>query len=202
MKRLILTISAIIFFAFGTVIPGQDLNPGDGVRIIFYNINEEISGDYFIQLDGKIQLPYLGLIPTHERGFPEIKQEIEAKYSELYKNPEITVQPLYRINILGEVNNPGFYYVTGIEKLSGLLAMAGGETSDADIEDIYLVRDDQEIEVDAKEILKSGGTVEDIGLQSGDRVYVPREWWVSARNTTFLISGVAVLVTLVSLFIR
>lgn len=202
MKRYVLMISAMLFFISSNIISSQELNPGDGVRITFYNISEQISGDYFIQGDGNIQLPYLGVIPTTQKSFADIKQEIENKYSELYKDPELTVQPLFRINILGEVKNPGFYFVTGFEKLSGILAMAGGETVDADIEDIYIVRNDEEIEIDAEEILESDGTATDIGLKSGDRIYVPREWWVGARNTTFLISGIAVLVTIVSLFIN
>ncbi len=37
----------------------QYLNPGDGVRIAFFNISDKISGDYFIQQDGNLQLPYL-----------------------------------------------------------------------------------------------------------------------------------------------
>lgn len=184
------------------VLNAQELNPGDGVRILFYNIPEKISGDYYIQLDGKIQLPYIGLIETRQRDFKDIQSEISLKYDSLYRDPELTIQPLLRINILGEVRAPGFYYLTGIEKLSGLIALAGGETSDADIENIYIIRNEKELEIDADELIADGGTVRDIGLKSGDRIFVPREWWVGARNAAVIISGVAVLVTIVSLFVR
>jgi protein involved in polysaccharide export with SLBB domain len=180
----------------------QSLNPGDGLRITIFNISEDISGDYYIQQDGRLQLPFLGSLNTNEKQFTDLHNEVLAKYDSLYRNPEITVQPLYRINVLGEVRNPGQYYVTGVEKLSNVLAMAGGETTDANLDDIYIVRNDEKLEVNVKDILSRGETINDIGLQSGDRVYVPREWWVGARNTTFLISGVAVLVTIVSLFVR
>jgi protein involved in polysaccharide export with SLBB domain len=199
MKKYILIIS---LFLFGSLAYAQSLNPGDGVRLSFYNISEEISGDYFIQMDGRLQLPFAGNIRTEGKSYPQIEAEITAKYDSLYRDPELTIQPLYQVNILGEVRNPGQYFVTGIERLSHVLAMAGGETTDANIEDIYIIRNDERIEVNAKDILARGDSISDIGLESGDRIYVPREWWVGARNTTFLISGVAVLVTIVSLFVR
>jgi protein involved in polysaccharide export with SLBB domain len=180
----------------------QALGPGDGVRIIFYNVPESISGDYFIQLDGNVQMPFIGLIKTHNRDFHDIRTEIAHKYDSLYRDPELTIQPLLRINILGEVRQPGFYYLTGVEKLSGLMALAGGETADADIDNIYIIRNDKELAINSDELLADGGTVGDIGLQSGDRIFVPRQWWVGARNAAVIVSGVAVLVTIISLFVR
>jgi protein involved in polysaccharide export with SLBB domain len=191
------------FFILSSInIFSQVLNPGDGVRVIFYNVPENISGDYHIQMDGRLQMPFIGLIDTKDRDFEIIQNEIKFKYDSLYRNPELTIQPLLRINILGEVRQPGFYYLTGVEKLSGLMALAGGETSDADVDDIYIIRNDQELELDSEELLAGGSTVGDIGLQSGDRIFVPRQWWVGARNAAVIVSGVAVLVTLVSLFVR
>jgi protein involved in polysaccharide export with SLBB domain len=202
MKRFIVFIS---FFFCGTLlgsVPAQELNPGDGIRLIFYNITEQISGDYYIQQDKNLQLPYLGLISTVNKDFVQIKQEVQNKYAELYKEPELTIQPLFRINILGEVKQPGFYFVTDVEKLSGIIALAGGETSDADLEDMYIIRNDQELDIDGEQIIKEGGTAKDFGLQSGDRIFVPRQWWVGARNTAVIVSGLAVIVTIVSLFIK
>ena len=67
----------------------QYLNPGDGVRITFFNISDKISGDYYIQQDGNLQLPYLGLVPTENRSYKAIKDEIVTKYDSLYLNPEL-----------------------------------------------------------------------------------------------------------------
>ncbi|MGD9898859.1 MAG: polysaccharide biosynthesis/export family protein [Calditrichaceae bacterium] len=180
----------------------QGVNPGDGVRVTFFNISDGISGDYFVQQDGHMQLPYIGLISARDRDFPSIRNEIITKYDSLYRNPELTIQPLYKINVLGEVRNPGLYYVTGVEKLTDLIAMAGGETSDTNLNGLYIIRENQEIKVNAKSIIEKGDRVSDIGLRSGDRVFVPRKWWVGARNAAVIISAAAVLVTLASLFIR
>jgi protein involved in polysaccharide export with SLBB domain len=93
----------------------QVLQPGDGVRIKFYNINEtDISGDFYIQQNGILQLPYIGRVEVENRDYPLIQSEIKTRYDSLYKGVELIVQPLFRISVLGEVGTPGVYYVTGI----------------------------------------------------------------------------------------
>ena len=175
----------------------QKLNPGDGVRITFLNITDQITGDYFIQQDGNIQLPFIELVNINNVEFPEIKKIIYDRYSELYKNPALTIQPLFRINILGEVRTPGYYYVTDIETLTGMLALAGGVTGSAATGEIYIIRNNQEIYLDTDELIERNKTATDIGLQSGDRIFVPRSFWADASQYGILISGLAVLTTLI-----
>lgn len=180
----------------------QYLNPGDGVRITFFNISDKISGDYYIQQDGQIQLPYAGLIATEGKEYPAIKAEITEKFDSLYKDPELTVQPLFKINILGEVRTPGYYYVTDIEKLTGIFALAGGVTGDANLDNVYIIRGDKEIELDAQNLIQTGSTMGDIGLQSGDRIFVPKTWWANAGSITVILSVVSVLVTIAILILK
>lgn len=174
----------------------QLLNPGDGVRIIFLNITDQISGDYYIQQDGHIQLPFIGLVKTTNIDYTEIKKTIFSKYSELYKNPALTVQPLFRINILGEVRVPGYYFVTDIETLTGMLALAGGVTGSAAAGEIYIIRNNEEILLDTYELIERNKTANDIGLKSGDRIFIPRSFWADAGQYGIILSGIAVLTTL------
>ncbi len=200
MKKVTFIVSLVIIL--WTNLSAQKISPGDGIRIAFYNIAESISGDYYVHNDGFVQLPYLGLINTNDKDFKVIEQEITMRYDSLYKNPDITIQPLFRINVLGEVQKPGLFFVTGVETLSSVIALAGGETTDADLSDLKIIRGEKEIEVKGDEILKSGSTIKDMGLISGDRIYVPRGWWVSARNIAIIVSGLAVIVTLVGIFVK
>ncbi|MBK8946963.1 MAG: polysaccharide biosynthesis/export family protein [Ignavibacteriae bacterium] len=181
---------------------GQNLKPGDGIRVNFYNISEQISGDYFIQDNGKIHLPYLGLINSVDCEFNDLRTEIINKYSEIYKNPELSIQPLHRVDILGEVGKPGVYYLTGFETISDLLSLAGGETSDSNIDELSIIRNDSQIEIDLEKFLEGKNNLADIGLESGDKVYVPRKWLVGVRDASVIISGVAVLAAIASLFTR
>jgi polysaccharide export outer membrane protein len=180
----------------------QELNPGDGVRITFLDIQDEISGDYYIQPNGYIQLPFIGIINTTNRDFKDYKAQIEFRYDSLYRKPVLTVNALYRINVLGEVTNPGFYFITEMEKFTAIIALAGGTTGNADLESIFLIRNNQEINLDVTTIIEEGSSATDFGLQSGDQIYVPRTWWADARGITIIISAAALIVTIIAIFLK
>ncbi len=192
----------IIFIVSTANTFSQVLKPGDGINLTFFNIQEKIQGQYFIQDNGKIQLPYLGLINTVNKDFSSIRNEIIKKYSKIYRYPELNIQPLYRISVLGEVGKPGVYYASGFESLTDILAKAGGETNDADLDGIYIIRDNSKMEINVKDIFEKGNSILDIGIRSGDKIYVPRTWWVTARDASVIVSGVAVLVAIAGLFTK
>ena len=201
MKKL-LFITFILFISINLKNNAQSLQPGDGLKLIFYNITDTISGDYYIQEDGTISLPYLGKILAAHRNIDSLKAEIYNKYSTLYKNPELTILPLIRVNIFGEVKTPGFYYVTGTDKLSDLIAKAGGTTTDADLSDIVITRNGKEIQIDGEKVIENGSKLDDIGLQSGDQIDVTRKWF-SGTTSTIIITAVSVIASLViALFYR
>ncbi|MGH1362052.1 MAG: polysaccharide biosynthesis/export family protein [Calditrichia bacterium] len=181
----------LIFTLWCFPVLSQNIGPGDGVRLTLYNISDPLTGDYYVQEDWHIQLPYIGLVDVRQREINEIRNEIFEKYAKIYRNPELTVRALYRINVLGEIKNPGVYFVTGVEKISDLLAEAGGETRDASINKIFFIREDQKMDIDGKAILEQGKRLNDIGLRSGDQIYIPRKRWLSFRNASVLISALA-----------
>jgi polysaccharide export outer membrane protein len=198
--RTLLYSSILLIFIFTFKSEAQKLNPGDGVRITFLDVTDNISGDYYIQPDGNLQLPYAGIIHTSSKDFDYIKNEITTRYDSLYRNPELTVLALFRINIHGEVRNPGYYFVTEIEKLTGIIALAGGYTNAANLDDIIIIRGDSEIEFDIEDIIESGSTATDIGLQSGDQIMIPRSFWADPTRFTWAISLVALVITTIALF--
>lgn len=199
---MIFRIFVFLLFLLASTGFGQKLNPGDGVRIVFLNITDIISGDYHIQVDGNLQLPFLGLLNTTNLEFPQIKKTIMQRYDSLYRDPELTVQPLFRINILGEVRTPGYYYVTDVEKMTGILALAGGVTGSAATDEIYIIRDNEEINLNVSEIVEKGNTAADLGLRSGDRIFIPRSFWADAGQYAIILSGVSVLTTLLVILLR
>ncbi len=199
-RTLILVFSSVIWLG-GTGL-SQDLSPGDGIKLTFYNISDALSGDFFIQQSGDVQLPYIGLIPVSGRSFESVRAEIKHKYKKIYRNPELVVQPLFRVNVLGEVQRPGVFYVTGVERLSDLLALAGGETRDANLNKIYLIRNQRKMDINAGDILLKGQRLKDFGLRSNDQIYVSRKRVVGLNNASVIVSAGAVLLTAVALFAR
>ena len=192
-----------LFFALSIIvticclnIDAQTLQPGDGIKLILYHVSDSITGEYYIQEDGFISLPFLGKIKAADRNIDSLKSEIYIKYNNLYKNPELTILPIIRINIFGEVRTPGFYYVTGIDKLSDVIAKAGGTTVDADLGDINITRHNKEIEINGEKAIQNGSKLDDIGLQSGDQIYVTRKWF-SGTTETVILSSAGIVVSII-----
>lgn len=203
MKNVFFILFATLFIFISLNSYAQELNSGDGIRISFLDIEDVITGDYYIQPNGLINLPQIGVINARNRDFKEIKSEIESRYDSLYKDPHLSVNALFRINILGEVTNPGFYYVSDSEKFTAILAFAGGTREDADLGNIKLIRNFESIDLDVETIIQEGNTVTDFGLQSGDQVFVPRTWWTdNAGWVTIAISATALIITTYAIFFQ
>ena len=199
MKNLLLILFAIFSIFISLNSYAQELNQGDGVRISFLDIEDVITGDYYIQPNGLLALPLIGIINTSNKDFKEIKSEIEFRYDSLYKDPHLSVNALFRINILGAVAEPGFYYVSDYEKFTAILSFAGGTTDAADLENITLIRNFESIEIDVEDIIREGSRATDFGLQSGDQVFVPRDWW--ADNSTWVSFIFATTTLLLSVYV-
>lgn len=203
MKKVFFILFATVYLIISLNSYAQKINPGDGIRISFLDINDLITGDYYIQPNGLLNLPQIGIINTTNKNFSEIKSIIEARYDSLYKVPHLSVNALFRINILGEIENPGFYFVSDYEKFTAILAFAGGPTDNADLGDIVLIRDFEAIEIDVETIIQDGRNSSDLGLQSGDQIYVPRKWWADNSGVvTTIISIIALAITSYAVFLQ
>ncbi len=200
MKNLSLILVATLIIFISLNLYAQEINPGDGVRISFLDIEDVITGDYYIQPNGLLALPQIGIISTSNKDFKEIKSEIEFRYDSLYRNPHLSVNALFRINILGAVRAPGFYYVSDAEKFTAILAFAGGTVVNADLENIVLIRNFEQIVLDVETIIQEGSAATDFGLQSGDQIFVPRTWWAdNAGWVTLMFTSAALLLTVLAL---
>ncbi len=202
MKNILIFLTLAISLSMGLESQAQKLSAKDGVRISFLDIKDIITGDYFIEPTGLLQLPFIGIINTTDKDIKEIISEIKFRYDSLYKNPQLTVHALFRINILGEVNSPGFYYVSELEKFTAIIALAGGTTGNADLESIKLLRNFEEIQLDVETIIKEGSSATDFGLQSGDQIFIPRTWWADAKGLTILISAASLVVVIIALIAK
>jgi polysaccharide export outer membrane protein len=97
------------------------------------------------------------------------------------KDPAVSLQPddvLYipetdsRIIVLGEVNHPGAYDLLEGQRVTDLIAGAGGPTTKAALAQAFVVRGQQQIPVDLQKAL-AGDASADIVLQPRDMMVVP-----------------------------
>jgi len=67
----------IFLFLLSVSARGQHLNAGDGVRLTFYNISDQISGDYFVHENKPVDL-------MNEPEFKEAYRNLRTKLINLY----------------------------------------------------------------------------------------------------------------------
>lgn len=111
-------------------------------------------------------------------------------------------QELVPIRLLGAVKNAGLYHIPTNMKLTTLLALAGGTTSEADLENIMIGNDQQgskdmdgkSLTVNLEDVLKKGAR-DDYTLMSNDVVLIKNKTPFISNDSFRIISIVSVLLT-------
>ncbi len=160
------------------------LGPGDSVRISVYQ-NPDLSLEARLNEGGSISYPLLGNIKLGGISVTDAEKKIAAglKDGNFIKQPQVSLLLIgataNQVSVLGLVGKPGRYpLVTGSNKLSEVMAMAGGiiQGSGSDIVVISGVREGKPFrkEVDFTKVFASSGSEPDFMLQNGDTLFVDR----------------------------
>ncbi|MCS7249868.1 MAG: SLBB domain-containing protein [candidate division WOR-3 bacterium] len=75
--------------------------------------------------------------------------------------------------VMGEVYYPGTYYAMPVERVSQIIAKAGGITPNGSRINIKLIRDRDTLKVDIEKFENEGEVTANPFVQSGDKIYVP-----------------------------
>lgn len=99
--------------------------------------------DYIIDINGNIDYPVLGKIKLIGLSVEEAKALFKEKLSDYLKDPIVNIRILnFRISVLGQVNTPGRYDVSG-ERITLLeaIAMAGDLNIKGERTNVLVIRD-------------------------------------------------------------
>jgi protein involved in polysaccharide export with SLBB domain len=168
------------------------LRPGDVLQIRIWN-EEDLSGDFVVDESGGVILPQLGARRVADIPIGRLRDELRAAYGVYLRNPSISITPLRRVIVLGEVNRPGLVPVDPTVTLSGAVGLAGGATATGDLRRIRVVRDGRIYLQRANQ----GFTLRDMDIRSGDQIIVDRRSWFD-RNSTFLVSALLSVTSIVT----
>jgi len=118
--------------------------PMDTVSIKVFRM-PDLSGDYQVDLTGKISLPLIGEVPAVNMTTAQLDQQLTAKFGEQYlENPDISVgvkESVRRsITVDGAVKQAGSFPTTGPVTLMQAIAQAGGVSEDANPRRIAVFR--------------------------------------------------------------
>lgn len=171
------------------------LMPGDAVKVLIWR-EEELSGEFPVDATGRVTLPLLGDLMVTGMHTGVLRDSLIVLYRQQLRNPSITVTPLRRINVLGEVNKPGLYPVDPTITLAGAVAIAGGASSEGDIQKILVFRQGES----RPERVSSLSRLDRVRIRSGDQIVVQRRNWFdrnSALVVSMLLSATSIVVTLI-----
>jgi protein involved in polysaccharide export with SLBB domain len=162
--------------------PRYRINKTDVLNVNFV-FTPEYDQNLQVQPDGYV-IPR-GVPQLHAEGMtiPEFTEALQQAYGKILHDPVITVLPTNVVPAYfiagGEVHNPGRYTFQGDTTVAQAISLAGGFTSYAKHSQVIVFRriNNEWVEgrrVDLKHMLNSANLSEDIHLEPGDMVYVPK----------------------------
>ena len=178
------------------------LSPSDVLQISIPD-DEYFVGLYKINQDGDIEIPFLGSIPVAGKEPFQIENQLHQALVDrgffLDHNLQLSIEIIewgaIQVTVSGETFQPGRILIAGGSQgqsnsqlaptqrvkgdyplgryLTNAIRVAGGVLPTADITEVQIIRENQEITVDLSGIL-TGERVEDIPLIDGDSIIVPK----------------------------
>lgn len=173
------------------------LKPGDQVRIEVWR-NPEMSGDILVDRTGRLVHPLYRDLMVSDVPMTEVQSRIRTFLLQYEADPQVTVLPLVRVAVGGQVVQPDLYNVPPETTLIEVVAMAGGVNANGKWNDVTLLRDARRTSLD---LTDPGMHAQAIRVQSGDQLIVER------RSTVFrdviapigaLTAGIAAVIVAVS----
>lgn len=154
------------------------LRKGDRLQVTIYAPPEPFSCPHVVDEDGRINIPLIGPMDVAGKSCGAAQRSIEKAYidQQIYKTVTvIIVPPEGEYTVSGEVIRPGPYPLGRDQTLLQAISRAGRYTEYADQRKVFLLRNNERVEVNVEEI--RAGKRKDIVIISGDVVEVPRSMW-------------------------
>jgi polysaccharide export outer membrane protein len=187
--------------AFQDTLPRRSvgaLRPGDVLKIAVFR-DKELTGEYPIDARGYVQIPGLGVIKAAGLDPTDITDRLRLALIERgFARPEISVQPLIRVSVLGEVRAPNVYPVDPGTSLLQLLTVAGGPTDRARLRDTRVIRDGRAFQVDMEGGLR-GTAAGRVVLYSNDVVVVGRKTGLTSENLGLTLTAASLVLAVLNI---
>lgn len=164
------------------VTPPSDylIGPDDVLGVIVWR-EQDLSTDVKVRPDGKVSLPLVNDIQAGGLTPEQFREKVTAAVTKFVESPSVTII-VRQINsrqvfVLGEVVKPGPYPLTAPTTVLQLLALTGGPTQYAKLDEIAVMRTvdgrTTRLLFNYKEVSRGRKIEQNIMLRPGDTVIVP-----------------------------
>lgn len=160
------------------------VGPGDQLVIEIYGIAQG-SFNLPVSPEGKINIPQVGVVHVGSLSIDAAKSAIQQKLSTRYpgiggSNPATFVMVTIgnirsiKVNMVGELKNPGTYQLPSFSSVFNALYVAGGPSVRGTFRKVQVFRANRLLtEIDLYEFLTKGITRKNIRLEDNDVILVP-----------------------------
>lgn len=152
------------------------IGPADVLLIRVWN-EPEFSGPVAVQENGKITLPLVGDLQAGGQTPNQVQDTISKALTKYVVKPlvTVTVQDVgsKRYYMDGMINRPGEYPLVVPTTILEAISKAGGVQEFGNKKHIYVLRGDERIPFNYKDVLKGKNMSQNILLKPGDHVVVP-----------------------------
>ncbi len=160
--------------------PGYKLRPGDTLQVSVWK-EADLQAEVLIRPDGGLSFPLAGELQAADHTVAELTAMIETRIRKYIPDAVVTVAVKAaagnRVYVIGKVNRPGDFPLTGPIDVMQALSLAGGATPFADTNGIRVLRrsGDRQTTLAFRygDIAHGRKLGQNILLQSGDTVVVP-----------------------------
>lgn len=170
------------------------LGPDDLIQVTIYNIPEQEARAtprtviLRVSQQGMIVVPLAGEVNVKGMTVADVQQELAKRYAKYIRNPQVGVivtEYRQRVSVMGAVQKPGVFELTGPKTVIDMLALAGGVTERAGNQ-VHVYRQDEkgnrqsmviDLMVLANNTLAVSGQnfqAVNMAVQAGDVVNVPQ----------------------------
>lgn len=168
------------------------LRAGDLVRVTVWR-KPELSGDFLVAADSTLKHPLYREVKIGGMTVAAARDRIAVYLRTLENSPQLSIEPLFRVALGGEVKNPNLYNLSPETSIAQAVALAGGPSERGRIDRVRLVRDGRETLVDLTAASGAGVTAT---VASGDQIIVGRR---TAVFRDFIVPGALVVGSLASI---
>ena len=159
---------------------GYQLRPGDLLQVSVWK-ETDLQSEVLIRPDGGISFPLAGEMQAAGRTVADLTSTLQERIRKYIPDAVVTVSVKTiagnRVYVIGKVNKPGDFPLTGPMDVMQALSLAGGATPYADMNGIRILRRDGDHQTSLKfryrDIEHGRKLDQNILLKNGDTVVVP-----------------------------
>ena len=160
--------------------PDYRIHAGDEVEVSVWK-EPDLIRKIVVRPDGKIGFPLTGELIVAGRTAAKVQSDVEGLLKKYIPEPVVTVSVIglagNQVYVIGQINKPGAFMMNPQINILQALAIAGGTTPYAALNDILILRgtgaSQQKFAFHYGDVSKGKSLEQNILLESGDVVIVP-----------------------------